>query len=76
MVEDSVGDGGPVAADIERSISKLPDHDQRRIRAALRRGGARGQESGDEGGELGEEGGGRRERERSPRPTKLNDKEL
>ncbi len=76
MVEAGDDGQGLAAADIERSLSMLPDRDRRRLRAALRGGGARGTEGGEGGAETGEEGAGRRERERSPRPTKLNDQEL
>ncbi len=76
LVEDDADDGGAAPMDIEQSIAKLPDVDQRRIRAALRGGATRGQRKGDGGGDSGDEEGGRRERERSPRPTKHNDKDL
>ncbi len=77
LVEEDADGGGTAPMDIEMSISKLPDVDQRRIREAIRRGGAtRGQRRGDEGGDSGDEEGGRRERERSPRPNKHADKDL
>ncbi len=77
LLEDDADGGGTAPMDIEVSISKLPDVDQRRIREAIRRGGAtRGQRRGDEGGNAGDEEEGRRERERSPRPNKHTDKDL
>ncbi len=76
LVEDNAGDGGPAAMDVEESIAKLPDQDQRRIRAAIRGGAARSQRKGGEEADTEAEDGGRRERERSPRPTKHGDKDL
>ncbi len=76
LLEDATGDGGPVPMDVEQSIAKLPDQDQRAIRAALRGRTARGQRRQDEGGDAGDENEERRERERSPRPTKQHDKDL
>ncbi len=74
MVEDASGAGDAMSTDIESSLAKLPELDQRRLRDALRRGGGR---EPNEDAEVGADSGtGRRERERSPRPTKLNDKEL
>ncbi len=71
------GDGdAAVAMDIEQSLAKLPEQDQRKLRAALgRRGGLvnrkpEGQTSRDE------EGSRRGERERSPRPTKAAEEAL
>ncbi len=80
LVEEAAGGGGPTAmdVDIEQSLSKLSEHEQRRIRSAIHGGAARGQRASDQDGETGagSEEGGRRERERSPRPTKLHDKDL
>ncbi len=65
-------DGDAMQVEIEESIAKLPDRDQRRLRAALRKGGVGGQAAG--GREDGEGTESRRqERERSPRPTKTSD---
>ncbi len=74
MEEETNGAGGAMSIEIESSLAKLPEHDQRRLRDALRRGG--GRDTNGDAGDGAEEGDGRRERERSPRPTKLNDKEL
>ncbi len=69
-------DDGSTTAEIERSLSKLPARDRRRLRAAIRGGGQRTAER-KEGGEGSADGeSGRRERERSPRPTKVGDKDL
>ncbi len=76
LVDDVADEGGPAAMDVEESIAKLPDQDQRKIRAAIRRGAARTQRKGDDEGDAEAEDGGRRERERSPRPTKVGDKDL
>ncbi len=67
-------DDHAMQVDIEESIAKLPDRDQRRLRAALRLGGGGGQ-AADGGGD--EEGAGtrRQDRERSPRPTRAGEKE-
>ncbi len=76
MVEADGADEGATEAEIEVSLSKLPARERRKILAAIRGGGQR--DSGrkkDEGGQ-GDEESGRRERERSPRPTKLGDKDL
>ncbi len=82
LVEEAVDGGGAAAmdvdVDIEQSLSKLSEHEQRKIRSAIRGGAGRGQRSSEHGEEAGAgtEEDGRRERERSPRPTKHNDKEL
>ncbi len=75
MVEDASGTGDGMSMEIESSLAKLPELDQRRLRDALRRGGG-GRETKEDADDGAETGAGRRERERSPRPTKLNDKEL
>ncbi len=70
-------DSSAMQVDIEESISKLPDRDQRRLRAALRMGGGGGRAAGSSGGDAGTEADSRRqERERSPRPTKTGEKEV
>ncbi len=76
LVEEITEDGGTAAMEVEESIAKLPDQDQRRIRAAIRGGAARSQRKGGDEEDTETEGGGRRERERSPRPTKHGDKDL
>ncbi len=70
-------DGCAMQVDIEESISKLPDRDQRRLRAALRMGGGGGRPASSDGGDASAEADTRRqERERSPRPTKTGDKDI
>ncbi len=80
MLEEVAGGGGPAAmdVDIEQTLSKLSEQEQRRIRSAIHGGAVRGQRASDQGAEAGagQEEGGRRERERSPRPTKVGDKDL
>ncbi len=67
LIDAEMGDAeldGEVAA----SISKLPTADQARLRAAL---GARGGRRRRDGNDDGERDSGNRDRERSPRPTKV-----
>ncbi len=72
---DEESSGGAMEVDIEVSLAKLPAHHQQRLRAALRK--CAGEDQGDRGSRAGEGSDSRRqERERSPRPTKTNDKEL
>jgi hypothetical protein len=58
----------PMQVELESSLAKLPEVDQRKLRAALGRGRYRGKNAG--GGEAEEDDTRRGERERSPRPTK------
>ncbi len=58
----------PMQIDLETSLAKLPEGDQRKLRAALQRGKNRGKGAGK--GEAEDDGTRRNERERSPRPTK------
>ncbi len=78
LVEDNceyVEAGDPMQIDIEQSIAKLPELDQKKLRAALGRGRGRGRNADNE--EAHEEGTRREDRERSPRPIKgAEDKEL
>ncbi len=71
------GDGdAPMAMDIEQSLAKLPEQDQRKLRAALgRRGGLLNRQSDGQAGRD-EQASRRGERERSPRPTKTNEDAL
>ncbi len=67
--------GGAMECDVEETLRKLPEKEQARLRAAIRRGGWRGR-ARDEGDAGGGAGRGREDRERSPRPTKQNEGEL
>ncbi len=73
LVEDDAGDDSAMAVDIEASLAMLPEANRRKLRAAIRIGGAKAREHRD-----GDDEGSRRgERERSPRPNRNNeDKEL
>ncbi len=74
LVEED-GRGGAMDCDVEETLQKLPEKEQAKLRAAIRRGGWRGRarDGGDAGGGAGRE---REDRERSPRPTKQNEGEL
>ncbi len=76
LVADAEDDDAPVAMDIEQSLAKLPEQDQRKLRAALgRRGGLLNRQSDGQAGRD-EQGSRRGERERSPRPTKTSEDAL
>ncbi len=70
--KDSANEARPeedaMQVDIESSLAKLPEQDQRKLRAVLGRGRDRGKNAAR--GEEDEEDTRRDERERSPRPTK------
>ncbi len=69
MVEEDPGDDSAMSVDIESSLALLPEANRRKLRAAIRGGGARAREQSGGGA-----GGSRRwERERSPRPNKSNE---
>jgi hypothetical protein len=68
LEEDDDDSGMQVDSEVVASIRKLPKADQRRLRAALRSNRGRRQEEGADD----ERGGPARDRERSPRPTKVN----
>ncbi len=69
LLENGSGDDDAMVVDLETSLALLPEPHQRKLRAAIRSGEDRGRAQADE-----EAVGSRRdERERSPRPTKLND---
>ncbi len=75
MVEADAADDGATESDFV-SLSKLPARERRKILAAIRGGGQRNTSKTNDEGDQGNEEGGRRERERSPRPTKFGDKDL
>jgi hypothetical protein len=65
----------PMQVELESSLAKLPEGDQKKLRAALERSRGRGKGSGR--AETEEDNTRRGERERSPRPTKgVEDREL
>ncbi len=66
LVEDGSGDSTAMEVDIEASLAMLPEANRRRLRAAIRFGGARVNEGPED-----DAGASRRgERERSPRPNR------
>ncbi len=68
MEEEVRAESDPMQVDIESSLAKLPERDQRRLREALGRGKDRGKGAGKD--EDNEDNTRRSERERSPRPSK------
>jgi hypothetical protein len=58
--------------DIEQTLARLPEQEQRKLRAALGRRGGRARRN-ECAAKDDEQGTRREERERSPRPTKTND---
>ncbi len=73
---EGAGEGDdPMQVELETSLAKLPEADQRKLREALDKGRSRNRAA--ERGDAGEGSTRRDERERSPRPTKCGeDKEL
>ncbi len=68
LLEEVGGEEDPMQIELESSLAKLPEGDQKKLRAALERGRSRGK--GASKGEAENDDSRRGDRERSPRPTK------